>query len=166
MTATGLPRRGFRTKSRSEQATHFEREKGRISFSNNVPSVPLQPGAQDQLGVLVQLGALLVGDPARYANKYHQRADRQRARCTEWFACLAPEELELPGGTVNTVKLVREPRGGLTRRWRSGWHSGIPVHAGACAADPAQYGDFVDQRWLSTDKTGCSALKLASNVAL
>lgn len=153
LTATGVAPTRFSDKSRSEQATHFEREKGRISFSNNAPSVPLQPGAQDQLSVLVQLGALLAGDPARYgpgATISVQTASVRDAQ--EWvFAVLGPEELALPGGTVNAVKLVREPRGEFDQKvevWLAPEFQYMPVRVRLTRPN----GDFVDQQWLSTDK--------------
>jgi hypothetical protein len=37
-----------------------------VVVSNNTPSVMLLAGAQDRLSVLMQLGALLAGDPPRY----------------------------------------------------------------------------------------------------
>ena len=40
------------------------RDQGQVVFSNNAPSVTLLAGAQDRLSVVMQLGALLAGDPA------------------------------------------------------------------------------------------------------
>ena len=60
-----LPTR-FSDKFRSEVAAHFEREKGKVSFSANTPDAPLLQGMQDQLSVFVQIGAMLAGAPARY----------------------------------------------------------------------------------------------------
>eukprot|EP01031_Cornospumella_fuschlensis_P000422 gene422-526_t len=44
LTADGLAPTRFGDQSRSEQAAHFERDKGVISFSNNAPAAALQAG--------------------------------------------------------------------------------------------------------------------------
>jgi len=66
VTAEGLAPQRFSDKVKTEVAAHFERDKGIVSFSANTPDAPLQPGAQDRLSVLLQLGSLLAGSPHRY----------------------------------------------------------------------------------------------------
>jgi hypothetical protein len=53
----------FGDRLQSERAVHFQRMDGvnLIRFSANVPSVELQPHAQDQLSILVQLAAIVSG---------------------------------------------------------------------------------------------------------
>jgi hypothetical protein len=63
VTAAGFAPLRFGEQSRGEQAAHFERDAGRVSFSNNRPAAPLLAGAQDRLSVVLQLAALLAGDP-------------------------------------------------------------------------------------------------------
>src|SRR5437868_11932132 len=63
---TGIEPLRFSDKRKTEVTSHFERDKGLVVFSNNAPSVMLLAGAQDRLSVVLQLGALLAGDPARY----------------------------------------------------------------------------------------------------
>ena len=63
ITGEGLAPDYFWERTRNEQATHFERERGRITFSNNRPAAPLAPGMQDRLSVVVQLSVLVAGDP-------------------------------------------------------------------------------------------------------
>jgi hypothetical protein len=95
----------------AEQATHFQRDKGIISFSANNPDVPLQDGAQDKLSALLQLGALLAGAPQTYSagdSIRFQAADAHRA---EWwdFKVAGLEQLDLPGGPKQALKLSKSP---------------------------------------------------------
>ncbi|MEO7549137.1 MAG: DUF3108 domain-containing protein, partial [Ramlibacter sp.] len=66
ITAAGLEPTRFADRARSEEAAHFERDKGRLVFSNNRPEAPLLTGAQDRLSVLLQLGAMIAGEPAKF----------------------------------------------------------------------------------------------------
>jgi len=75
LTPAGLAPTRFSDKSRAEQAAHFERAKGRISFSGNTPDVALLPGAQDRLSVVLQLAALLAATRPAI-----RRARRSRSR--------------------------------------------------------------------------------------
>lgn len=50
---TGLSPQRFAEINRGEQATHFERDGGRVIFSNNRPAVPLLAGTQDRLSILI-----------------------------------------------------------------------------------------------------------------
>ncbi len=63
---TGIEPTRFADKRKSEVASHFVRDQQQVVFSNNAPAVPLLPGAQDRVTVVMQLGALMAGDPARY----------------------------------------------------------------------------------------------------
>ena len=106
-----LPTR-FGDKVRSEQAAHFERDKGIISFSANTPSVPLEPGAQDRLSLFMQLSALLAGAPQRYPTGTQITLQTVSAREAEpWtFRVDGSETLQLPLGPTPAVRLTRLPR--------------------------------------------------------
>jgi len=97
---------------RSEQAAHFEREKGLISFSANTPSVPLEAGAQDRLSLFMQLAAQLAAAPQRYPAGTLITLQTVSAREAEpWtFRVDQPELLQLPIGPLNAVRLTRLPR--------------------------------------------------------
>jgi hypothetical protein len=111
LTADGLAPARFGDKARTEVAAHFERAQGKISFSANSPDATLMPGAQDRLSVLLQLGALLAGDPARYPEGSRIALQTVGAREAEsWqLEVGADEPLALPGGTLATRKLQRLP---------------------------------------------------------
>ena len=110
--AGGLMPTRFGDKVRSEQAAHFERDKGLISFSANTPSATLEPGAQDRLSLFMQLAALLSGAPQRYPTGTLITLQIVSAREAEpWtFRVDAPETLQLPLGPTPAVRLTRLPR--------------------------------------------------------
>ena len=102
----------FGDKVRSEQAAHFERDKGLISFSANTPSANLEPGAQDRLSLFMQLASLLAGAPQRYPTGTQITLQIVSAREAEsWtFRVDAAETLPLPLGPTPAVRLTRLPR--------------------------------------------------------
>jgi Protein of unknown function (DUF3108) len=108
----GLAPQRFGDKPRgAELATHFQRDKGLISFSANNPDVPLQAGAQDKLSAILQLSALVAGAPAQYnagSTIRFQAADAHRAELWD-FKVGALEALELPGGPKQALKLSKAP---------------------------------------------------------
>lgn len=102
----------FSDTRKTEVASHFVRDQGQIVFSNNAPSVPLMPGAQDRLSVILQLGALLAGDPARYPTDGAIAVQTAGPRDADiWIFKIGEEEnLRLPGGDFAARKLTRNPR--------------------------------------------------------
>ena len=102
----------FLHKTRSEQAAHFERDAGRISFSNQKSPAPLLNGAQDRLSILLQLAALLAGQAPNAARAITYTI--QTASATEadqWlFTVEGDEMLSLPAGNQLATKLQRMPR--------------------------------------------------------
>ncbi len=153
ITAEGLAPLRFSDKARSEEAAHFDRDRGRVSFSSNRPDVPLLPGAQDRLSVLLQLSAMAAGEPALLrlgATVGIQTAGTRDAEV--WvFAVEAEEQLQLPGGAIATLKLTRQPRKEYDQKvelWLAPGMAYVPVRLRLTQAN----GDWVDQQWSSTDK--------------
>jgi Protein of unknown function (DUF3108) len=114
LSAEGLLPERFADKRlrRSEKATHFRRETGRIVFSGNSNSAALQRGAQDRLSVLMQLAAVAAGNPAllmRDTQLAIQVAGTEEAD-TWIFSVEGTQALELPAGKTEAVRLVRNPR--------------------------------------------------------
>ena len=110
--AGGLMPTRFGDKVKSEQAAHFERGKGLISFSANTPSATLEPGAQDRLSLFMQLASMLAGAPQRYPTGTLITLQVVSAREAEpWtFRVDAPETLQIPLGPTPAVRLTRLPR--------------------------------------------------------
>lgn len=112
ITAEGLAPTRFADKVRSEVAAHFERDKGKVIFSANTPEVALQPGAQDQLSIFIQLASLIGGDPGRYPKGtiLEMQAVGPRDAETWRFVVDGEELLQLPAGEQATLKLTRMPQ--------------------------------------------------------
>ena len=149
----GLEPTRFGDKVRSEVAAHFERSKGKISFSANTPDAALLPGAQDQLSVFVQLAAMLGGDPSRYPAGTEILFQAVGPRSAEsWvFKVGETEKLTLPGGEVRAVKLTRPAIGEFDAKaeiWLAPDMAYLPVRI--LLSQPN--GDTADQQWSSTQK--------------
>lgn len=128
----GLMPLRYGDKWRGEKATHFDAENRRINFSNNKPSVDLQPGAQDQVSLYVQLAAAMAGDPERY--KPGSSVSIQTATVNEavpWTLTLQAEEtVQVDGKPMLTTKWVCLPRGKFDTQvelWLSRAHAWMPV---------------------------------------
>ena len=109
---TGIEPDRFSEARKGEVASHFLRDQGQVMFSNNAPSVPLLPGAQDRLSVVMQLGGMLAGDPGRYPAG--SRISIQTAGPREagvWvFNIEGEEQMSVPAGDYAVRKLTRSPR--------------------------------------------------------
>ncbi len=152
LTPQGLAPTRFSDKSKSEQAAHFERDKGKISFSGNQPDAALLPGAQDRLSVVLQLAALLAGDPAKYPAGSRISIQTAGPRDAEvWEFVVAGEEtVVLPGGEVPGIKLVRPPRREYDQKvelWFAPSHNFLPIRIKLTQVR----GDFVDQLYESSE---------------
>jgi hypothetical protein len=153
ITADGLAPLRFSDKARGEEAAHFQRDEGKVSFSSNRPDVTLSPGAQDRLSVLLQLGALIAGDPARFAPEATITIQTASTRDAEpWvFTVEAREQLLLPGGSMATLKLTRNPRKEFDLKvelWLAPGMAYVPVRLRLTQPN----GDWLDQQWSSTDR--------------
>lgn len=153
ITSQGLAPAYFLDKTRKEQAAHFERDKGRIVFSNNAPSAPIVPGIQDRLSVMLQLAAMINGQPAKYPPGTQIVIQTvSRSDSESWtFSVEREEDLQLPGGTMRALKLQRLPRKEYDQKvelWLAPRMDYAPVRLRL--TNPG--GDTVDQRWSSTDK--------------
>jgi len=153
LTPQGLEPTRFGDKVKSEVAAHFEREKGKISFSANTPDAPLLAGAQDQLSIFMQLAAMLAGDPTGFpkGSTLSFQAVGPRSADTWVFNVGATEKQALPGGELMAVHLWRDPAGDYdpkTELWLAPDLGYLPVRIRLTQRN----GDFVDQQWKATQK--------------
>jgi hypothetical protein len=153
ITAEGLAPQRFSDKRRNEQATHFERDKGRIVFSNNRPEAVLMAGAQDQLSVMLQLASLIGGSPAKFrtGNTITVQTASPRDADNWVFTVEGEEQLQLPGGNVAALKLTRNPRKEHDQKvelWLAPGMDYVPVRLRLTNSN----GDGVDQQWSGTDR--------------
>lgn len=110
LSALGLEPLRFGDKLRTEVAAHFERDKGRVIFSANTPDALLQPGAQDRLSVLLQLGALLgsAAPPLEAGARLSLQTVGPRDADDWHFLVGSQESLSLPQGPHTAVKLSKQ----------------------------------------------------------
>ena len=148
---TGLEPTRFGDKVRSEVAAHFDRSKGKVTFSANTPEAPLVMGMQDHLSALLQLGAMLGGAPGNFPEGTTLPLEAVGPRSVEsWVFKVGPQEkLTLPGGQVSAIKLVREAVGDYGTRgevWLAPSMGYLPVRIRLIEPN----GNFVDQKWSDT----------------
>ena len=153
ITAQGLAPLRFGEKVRSEVAAHFEREKGKVSFSANTPDVPLLPLAQDQVSVFVQLAAMFAADGTAFLPGSKLVFQTVGARGAEdWeFVVAPPERLQLKGKEWFTYKLVREHRADYDTRaelWLAPALEGMPLRIRLTQSS----GDEIDMVWTNSLK--------------
>ena len=151
--AKGLEPKRFGDKKGSELAAHFEREKGKISFSANTPDAVLQEGAQDQLSVLIQLATLVAGNAEAItpgATFSFQVAESKSA--SQWIFIVGDrEQLKLPGGTVDTRHLWRDASAQYDLKidlWLAPEMGYLPAQIRLTQTN----GNFVEAQWESTEK--------------
>ena len=153
ITAEGLAPLRFSDKARSEEAAHFLRDQGKVSFSSNRPDAALVAGTQDRLSVMLQLGAMVAGHPPRSRPAPSSRS-RRLARAKRSHGCSrsrVKRTLELPGGKVAALKLIRNPRREFDQTvelWLAPAMDYVPVRLRLTQPN----GDWVDQQWSSTDR--------------
>lgn len=149
----GLSPRRFSDRSRSEVAIHFQPDQSRIVFSNNSPQALWRAGTQDRLSLLLQLAALIGGEPSRFEPGARISIPTTSLRDVElWeFAVLRKENLSLPIGEHPALLLRREPRHTYDQTlelWFAPTLGYLPVRMTISQAN----GDRLDQRLASIEK--------------
>lgn len=153
ITPEGLAPQRFSDKWRSEVAAHFDQPNHRASFSANTPDVDLQPAAQDQLSVILQIASILAGDPSRYPPSATLAVQTIGPRDADtWvFTVEGPEKILLPSGEMASLKLTRNPRKPFDQKvevWLAPSLGYLPVRLKITNAN----GDFVDQQLRGVEK--------------
>ncbi|MEO8278949.1 MAG: DUF3108 domain-containing protein [Ideonella sp.] len=119
----------------SVRAANFQRQRGVISFSGPSVEFPLVAGAQDRLSWMMQLPAILAGNPrlATPGQEVTLYVVGARGDASVWvFRSEAVERVAIDGGAVNAVKLIREPRkehDTLAEVWLDPARHFVPVRA-------------------------------------
>ncbi|ALK89952.1 DUF3108 domain-containing protein [Limnohabitans sp. 63ED37-2] len=130
--ATGLAPTRFSDSWRSERAAHFDRPNQRIVFSNNAPTTPLQPGAQDQVSLYAQLAAAMTQSGKRMQPGTRLQIQTATVRdALPWLLTLEKvETLQMDGKSVETIKWVCQPRNRFDAQvefWVSAAHDWLPT---------------------------------------
>ena len=153
ITPRGLEPLRYGEKFRSEVAAHFERDKGKVSFSANTPDVPLMPMAQDQVSIFVQLAAMFAAEGQAFVPGSKLVFQTVGARGVEdWdFLVEPPERLKIQGKEWTAYKLVREHRAEYDTRaelWLAKELEGLPVRIRLTQTS----GDEIDMVWTRSQK--------------
>lgn len=153
ITAQGLEPLRFGDKVRSEVAAHFERTKGKVSFSANTPDAPLLPMAQDQLSVFMQLASMWGGKAARFAPGMQLPFQAVGPRSAEsWVIVVGEtERLKVDGRELPAVKLLRERSADYDVRvelWLAPALEYLPARIRLTQSN----GDEVDMLWSKSEK--------------
>jgi hypothetical protein len=133
---------------RSEQATHFIHELGKIKFSSNKRDEILLVGAQDRLSAVVQLAGIIGGDPERYkiVNRIQmQVAGLDNAEIWE-FNLQGVSDITLPAANMQALKLSRTPRNEFDQRleiWLSPQLGYLPIRIRQSSSTTPEQ-DFTD----------------------
>ena len=111
--ATGLAPRRFTDQraGREVRAANFQREAGKITFSGPSIEMPLIPGVQDRLSWMVQLAAVVAGDPRRgdSGGEVMMAVVGARGDLAAWvFRGVGSERVETALGPVQAIKFVRQ----------------------------------------------------------
>lgn len=116
---------------RAQTATHFDAEKGRITFSSSERSVALLPGAQDKASVQFQLAGIARADSAQLAAGVEIQVGSDRDAPPYRFVLAGEEEIDTPMGRLATWRLTRPPLPGAYNArldiWLAPQHGWLPV---------------------------------------
>ncbi len=158
--ATGLAPTRFSDSWRSERAAHFDRPNQRIVFSSNAPTAPLQPGAQDQVSLYVQLAAAMAQSDQRMQPGTRLQIQTATVRdALPWLLTLEKlEALEIDGQSLQAVKWVCQPRNRFDAQvefWVSAAHDWLPARIRITQVS----GNFIDLQL--TGRQVLSALPLS-----
>ena len=141
-----LPDR-FSDKRKSEVAAHFDREHQQIIFSNNKPTTPLLPGAQDQMSLFLQLGGAVNTSPDQFRVGSSLNVQTITPRSADlWHISLVGEDnLPLMGQPRLTRHWVCAPRGTYDSKlefWTDPSLTGLPVRIRITQAN----GSYIDMK--------------------
>ena len=145
LSASGLAPVRFSDHWRSERASHFDRENQRVVFSSNAPTAALEPGAQDQISLYLQMAAAMAGDPQRFQPGTRLQIQTATLRdALPWLLTLeAHENLKLENQTLATVKWVCQPRNRFDAQvtfWMAEKYAWLPVRIKITQTN----GDYID----------------------
>lgn len=142
---SGIEPESYSESRKDEAATRFLRDQEKIVFSSNTSSVKLMAGAQDHLSVMMQLGAILKANPARYPSGALISIQTAGLRdAGVWvFVIGEDEKMTLPVGEIVVRKLTRSSRSDVDNKlelWLAPTYGYLPARFRQTRAN----GDFAD----------------------
>jgi hypothetical protein len=130
MTENGLAPLRYSDSWRGERAAHFEADQKKISFSGNTPSTELQPGAQDQVSLFIQMAATVSAKSFKLGSELNVQTATARDAVNWTLTYKSDDSIEVDGNRLETQRWVCLPRGKFDSQiemWLSQAHGGMPV---------------------------------------
>ena len=130
MTENGLAPLRYSDSWRGERAAHFEAAQKKISFSGNSPSIELQPGAQDQVSLFIQMAAAVSAKNFKLGSELNVQTATARDAVNWTLTYKSDDSIDVNGNRLETQRWVCLPRGKFDSQiemWLSQAHGGMPV---------------------------------------
>lgn len=146
----GLAPTRYSDSARSERAAHFETDAQKISFSGNLPSTPLLPGAQDQVSLFIQMAATVSAQSFKPGAELTVQTATARDAVNWTLTYKADEFIEVNGTRLATQRWVCLPRGKFDSQiemWLAKDIGGLPARIKITQVS----GNFIDMEMRSSE---------------
>ena len=135
---------------RGERAAHFEADTQKISFSGNLPSAPLLPGAQDQVSLFIQMAATVSAQNFVPGAELNVQTATARDAVNWTLTYKADEFIDVNGDRLETQRWVCLPRGKFDSQiemWLAKAKGGLPARIKITQVS----GNFIDMEMRSSE---------------
>jgi hypothetical protein len=146
----GLAPNRYSDSWRGERAAHFETDQQKISFSGNLPSAPLLPGAQDQVSLFIQMAAAVASQNFTTGAELMIQTATARDAVNWTLTYKADEFIEVNGDRLETQRWLCLPRGKFDSQiemWLAKSLAGLPARIKISQVS----GNFIDMEMRSSE---------------
>ncbi len=146
----GLAPKRYSDSWRGERAAHFEADQQKISFSGNLPSAPLLPGAQDQVSLFIQMAAAVASQNFTTGAELMIQTATARDAVNWTLTYKADEFIEVNGDRLETQRWLCLPRGKFDSQiemWLAKSLAGLPARIKISQVS----GNFIDMEMRSSE---------------
>ncbi len=150
LSENGLAPTRYSDSWRGERAAHFETDTQKISFSGNLPSAPLLPGAQDQVSLFIQMAATVSAQSFAPGAELNVQTATARDAVNWTLTYKADEFIEVNGDRLETQRWVCLPRGKFDSQiemWLAKAKGGLPARIKITQVS----GNFIDMEMRSSE---------------
>ena len=146
----GLAPKRYSDSWRGERAAHFETDQQKISFSGNLPSAPLLPGAQDQVSLFIQMAAAVASQNFTTGAELMIQTATARDAVNWTLTYKADEFIDVNGERLETQRWLCLPRGKFDSQiemWLAKSLAGLPARIKISQVS----GNFIDMEMRSSE---------------
>ena len=146
----GLAPKRYSDSWRGERAAHFETDQQKISFSGNLPSAPLLPGAQDQVSLFIQMAAAVASQNFTTGAELMIQTATARDAVNWTLTYKADEFIDVNGDRLETQRWLCLPRGKFDSQiemWLAKSLAGLPARIKILQVS----GNFIDMEMRSSE---------------